>query len=110
VTVSGKTVTVRQHTRYTDHGPDMDERRPAAEDAAPAPRPAALPPATQRDDAEEWWDDSEPRPEPWMDTGEDEPERSYPCAMCGGSGTSRFWHGATCNRCSGSGSDPYAMR
>jgi hypothetical protein len=76
VTVSGRVVTVRQHTRDTDRGPDMTERRPAAEDAAPAPRAAALPPPELREDAETWWDDDEPRPEPWMDTGEPQREPS----------------------------------
>lgn len=68
-TASGKVTTVRQHTRDYDSGPGGNERRPAAEDAAPAPRPPAL-----RENDETWWDDSEPRPEPWMDSGE-EPER-----------------------------------
>jgi hypothetical protein len=73
-TPSGKMVTVRQHTRDTDHGPDMNERRPAAEDAAAAPRTAALPEPERREDDETWWDDTEPKPEPWMDTGGDEVE------------------------------------
>src|SRR5580765_8294550 len=69
-TVSGKVTTVRQHTRDTGRGPDMDERRPAAEDAAPAPRPAALPPSEPRENAETWWDEDEAPREPWMDDGD----------------------------------------
>jgi hypothetical protein len=74
VTVSGRVVTVRQHTRDYDSGPDGNERRPAAVDAAPAPNAAKLPPPEPREDAETWWDDDEPRPEPWMDTDGDEVE------------------------------------
>ena len=74
VTASGRMVTVRQHTRDYDIGPDGNERRPAAEDAAPAPRAAELPPPTERENDETWWDDDEPRQEPWMDTGDGEVE------------------------------------
>ena len=70
VTVSGRRVTVRQHTRDTG-GSDGNERRPAAVDAAPAPNAAKLPPAEPRDDAETWWDDEEPRREPWMDDSDE---------------------------------------
>jgi hypothetical protein len=35
-------------------------------------------------------------------------DKSYPCAMCGGSGTSRLGGGIVCSRCSGSGRDPRA--
>ena len=34
----------------------------------------------------------------------------YPCAMCGGTGQSRLCTAATCCRCSGTGTDPYATR
>lgn len=70
VTASGKTTTVRQHTRDTS-GRSMGERRPAADDAAPAPRAAALPEPAPRDEAQTWWDDEDnPRPEAWMDDSE----------------------------------------
>jgi hypothetical protein len=36
--------------------------------------------------------------------------KSIPCGMCGGSGKSRLCPTATCQRCSGSGKDPYASR
>jgi hypothetical protein len=81
--VSGKVTTVRQHTRDTGGG--GSERRPAAEDAAPAYRycdcvgshrpgcpngvPGGLPPLpdTPDEDAQEWWaeDDRPPPGEFW---------------------------------------------
>jgi hypothetical protein len=86
-TASGKRTTVRHHTRGGDKA-QRDERRPAAEDAAPPYRycdcvgshrpgcangvPGGLPPLPDTPDEDEaWWDDSEPRPEPWMDDGDD---------------------------------------
>ncbi len=53
--------------------------------------------------------ETEPQPEDWW-ARDDEETGAYPCGMCGGSGASRFWHGATCDRCEGSGRDPYADR
>ena len=35
---------------------------------------------------------------------------SVPCGMCGGSGKSRLCPAKTCQRCGGSGTDPYASR
>jgi DnaJ-class molecular chaperone len=37
-------------------------------------------------------------------------KKDYPCAACGGSGMSRLAPSAICDRCGGSGKDPYAMR
>jgi hypothetical protein len=70
-TASGKRTTVRRHTRDTGRGPGGDERRPAAEDAPPAPSARRLPPAEPREDAETWWDGDEAPREPWMDAGDD---------------------------------------
>lgn len=36
--------------------------------------------------------------------------KPVPCGMCGGSGFSRLCPAKTCQRCSGSGVDPYASR
>jgi hypothetical protein len=33
-----------------------------------------------------------------------------PCGMCGGSGVSRLCPTKTCQRCQGTGTDPYASR
>lgn len=36
--------------------------------------------------------------------------KPVPCGMCGGSGVSRLCPTKTCQRCQGSGIDPYASR
>lgn len=103
-TATGKRTTVRHHTRggeRTRREDEAEEAREAWADRA-APHVSTLGGETDPQ-PEEWWDGESEEPEgDWWD--------AYPCAMCSGTGRSRFSGMDSCDRCSGSGNDPYAMR
>lgn len=75
---TGKTVTVRHHTR--GDGTAAERKREAWEKRAAerwTPPPPAEDHAAPNENEESWWDEDEPRPQAWMAEPEREPSQAF---------------------------------